>query len=126
MYRTEFEAHVEKMNSKAILPDAEEYEVVERVYTFHPAFSVSQGKDQIAWLYATLGYGVIKSMLPEAEEAVKREEELARLRRERDDLEARLDELKKALDEKEEEIFEMAHEGERIRSLWTFPAKFIK
>ena len=41
-----------------------DYEIIETVYAFHPAISDVRGKEQIAWLYTTLGMAVINDMLP--------------------------------------------------------------
>lgn len=43
-----------------------EYELIETVYTWHPAISEAGGKDQIATLYKTGGTSLIKSMLEAA------------------------------------------------------------
>ena len=43
-----------------------EYELIETVYTWHPAISEVGGKDQIATLYKTGGMPLIKSMLEAA------------------------------------------------------------
>ena len=40
-----------------------EYELIETVYTWHPAISEAGGKDQIATLYKTGGMPLIKSCL---------------------------------------------------------------
>ena len=41
-----------------------DYEIIEVVYAFHPSISEVRGKEQIAWLYATLGMAVIHDLLP--------------------------------------------------------------
>ena len=42
------------------------YEIIETVYTWHPAINEVGGKDQIATLYETGGMPLIKSMLEAA------------------------------------------------------------
>lgn len=59
--KSEFEARIGKTVSQ------EEYEVIDKVYTFHPAFSETKGKDEIAELYNKFGFSVIQSMVPVAD-----------------------------------------------------------
>ena len=64
------------------------YEIVETVYTWHPAINEVGGKDQIATLYETGGMPLIKSMLEaanimmdldkERRQAMRRMEEIRR------------------------------------------------
>ena len=44
-----------------------DYEVIEKVYTWHPAIKNSGGKEQMKILYTQFGIGVIKAMVPVAE-----------------------------------------------------------
>ena len=64
------------------------YEIIETVYTWHPAINGVGGKDQIATLYETGGMPLIKSMLEaanimmdldkERRQAMRRMEEIRR------------------------------------------------
>lgn len=64
------------------------YEIIETVYTWHPAINEVGGKDQIATLYETGGMPLIKSMLEaanimmdldkERRQAMRRMEEIRR------------------------------------------------
>jgi len=71
MMKAEFESRIGKTVSQ------EEYEVIDKVYTFHPTFSETNGKDEIAELYNKFGFSVIQSMVPVADaEAFLDEREL--------------------------------------------------
>ena len=61
------------------VPDRE-YSIIEKVYTFHPAISETEGKRQIAELYVNFGMVLIMDMLPRAEVMAKKEEELREAR----------------------------------------------
>ena len=54
-----------------------DYEIIETVYAFHPAISDVRGKEQIAWLYTTLGMAVINDMLPRAIKARELENKIS-------------------------------------------------
>ena len=56
------------------------YALIERVYTFHPAISETEGKRQIAELYVNFGMVLIMDMLPRAEVMAKKESELREAR----------------------------------------------
>ena len=75
-----------------------DYALIERVYTFHPAISETEGKRQIAELYVNFGMVLIMDMLPRAEVMAKKEEELR--------------EARAALSRIQEEIEEMRRGGE--------------
>ena len=53
-------------------PTAEEYEIINLVYDYHPCISHNDGKDQIAMLYSTFGMRIIMDM----QETAKRSEEI--------------------------------------------------
>ena len=57
-----------------------DYALIERVYTFHPAISETEGKRQIAELYVNFGMVLIMDMLPRAEVMAKKESELREAR----------------------------------------------
>ena len=57
-----------------------DYDIIEYVYTWHPAISNTEGKDQIATIYKMGGMCIIKDMQPTAKlmeelDAEKREAE---------------------------------------------------
>ena len=60
MMKNEFEKLVGKMVSD------EEYSTIEYVYTWHPAISETEGKDQITNLYMNYGMTVIEDMVERA------------------------------------------------------------
>ena len=64
-----YEEFAEIIQTKA--PTQEQYEVIEKVYTNHPAFEVDLPKVKAARLYDLMGYGDFKDMEPIAEEAEK-------------------------------------------------------
>jgi len=68
MMQSEFLALIKKDNI-----DFDTYEVIERVYTYHPAI---QSKKQIADLYLNFGMTVIGDMLPRAEKIMTIEHKL--------------------------------------------------
>ena len=57
-------------------PTEAEYKLIEYVYTFHPAISEVEGKEQIATLYLNFGMSLIQDMKPRAELMEKKEKEL--------------------------------------------------
>lgn len=76
MMKHEFEARI-----KATVT-AEDYEVIEKVYAFHPIIDSVDGKDQIAKLYKLGGMALIIDMVPRAEAAEQLENEIYHCRRE--------------------------------------------
>ena len=87
MTREEFN----KIVSKKIEVDFEvsdyEYEVIEKVYTFHPSIKNNGGKEQVVDLYVNFGYIIFLDMLPRAKV-------MENIDYERRDLKAKLEELK--------------------------------
>lgn len=57
-----------------------DYEVIDRVYTFHPAISETEGKKQIADIYNAGGMTVIRGMLEAADIMNSLEKELEEAR----------------------------------------------
>lgn len=57
-------------------PTDAEYKVIEYVYTFHPAISETEGKEQIAMLFLNFGMSLIRDMVPRAQLMEKKESEL--------------------------------------------------
>lgn len=52
------------------------YSVIEYVYMWYPTISNSNGKNEIAYLYTTFGWGIIQDMYARAHEACKIEEHI--------------------------------------------------
>ena len=75
----------EKLIGKTV--KAEEYKVIELVYTWHPAISNTTGKKQMADLYTNFGMSVIKGMVPVAQK-------MSEIDMERRKLQAKMDMLK--------------------------------
>lgn len=76
MNKQEFIDKVAEITQKIpVVPDRE-YSIIEKVYTFHPAISETEGKRQIAELYVNFGMALIVDMVPRAELMAKKEEEL--------------------------------------------------
>ena len=83
MTKQEFMSKVAEATTKEkeipVVSDTD-YALIERVYTFHPAISETEGKRQIAELYVNFGMVLIMDMLPRAEVMAKKEEELREAR----------------------------------------------
>lgn len=76
------------------VPDRE-YSIIEKVYTFHPAISETEGKLQIAELYVNFGMALIMDMVPRAELMAKKEEELRAARAALRKVEEEIEEIRK-------------------------------
>lgn len=76
------------------VPDRE-YSIIEKVYTFHPAISETEGKRQIAELYVNFGMALIVDMVPRAELMAKKEEELRAARAALRKVEEEIEEIRK-------------------------------
>ena len=57
-----------KERTKKPVTDSD-YKKIEFVYTYHPAISETEGKDQIGYLYNTFGMRIIEDMTDTAEKA---------------------------------------------------------
>mgnify|MGYP003497928946 FL=1 len=88
MTREEFDRELEAYGIPKY-PTAEDYNLIEKVYTYHPAISEVRGKAQVAALYAELGICVFHDMEPTADRAMRLES----------DIRAAKHELSKLLDE---------------------------
>ena len=71
-----------------------QYTDLQTVYTFHPCISQTEGKKQIAYLYETFGFGVIKDMLQTAERARDIEEDIRMTKIKLQEYQQELEELK--------------------------------
>lgn len=70
MDKQEFMREVEKAPcsyDKRDVTDAE-FELINKVYTWHPTISNIKGKQQVAWLYAQLGITVFRELYDVAEQ----------------------------------------------------------
>ena len=63
-------------------PTAKQYEIIEKVYNWHPAIDNVNGKQQIASLYDIGGMMIIMDMLPRAEQVLQLHEQITSLKRE--------------------------------------------
>lgn len=71
------------------------YALIERVYTFHPAISETEGKRQIAELYVNFGMVIIMDMLPRAEVMATKERELREARAALNRIQEEIEEIKR-------------------------------
>lgn len=67
MTKQEFEERIDGTVSE------KNYSIIEKVYTFHPAISNTEGKDQIAQIYKIGGMSIIRDMVKTAEVAAELE-----------------------------------------------------
>lgn len=72
-----------------------DYALIERVYTFHPAISETEGKRQIAELYVNFGMVLIMDMLPRAEVMATKERELREARAALNRIREEIEEIKR-------------------------------
>lgn len=84
----------------------EDYEIIELVYTFHPAIKNVEGKDQIAKLYKSFGMDFIKAMLPHAEAILKAENRAGEVQQEINKIVAERDAKKKTIADQFKQICE--------------------
>ena len=82
MLRSEFDALIETR-----IPTDGEYEIIEKVYNYHPSISPVYGKSQVAALWESLGILPFEDMLPRAEMCMEIENEIQKLRYRIKDLE---------------------------------------
>lgn len=78
---------------------AQEYSIVEYVYSWHPSISDRDGKKQMAWLFDNLGMRVICDMCNTAEKAQRIDEHIRDHERQLADYREQLEKLKTAEDE---------------------------
>lgn len=84
----------QKENEIPVVSDTD-YALIERVYTFHPAISETEGKRQIAELYVNFGMVLIMDMLPRAEVMATKERELREARAELSRIQEEIEEIKR-------------------------------
>lgn len=58
----------------------EEYKIIEKVYTWHPAIRNTDGKNQIATIFLAGGMAVMKNMQETAEYMIRLDKEMAALK----------------------------------------------
>lgn len=58
----------------------EEYKIIEKVYTWHPAIQNTDGKNQIATIFLAGGMAVMKNMQETAEYMIRLDKEMAALK----------------------------------------------
>lgn len=75
-------------------PTAEQYEIIEKVYSAHPLFDEAAGiKDKIAEIYSKFGMRLICDMLETAKRAGEIKDDILKKRREIEELEREYREL---------------------------------
>ena len=74
-----------------------DYESVELVYTWHPAISEVNGKEQIAKLYVDFGMSVISDMVSRSRIMREKETEFRRLQSSLNELRGDIEDLKKGV-----------------------------
>ena len=93
MTRQEFESRIDSNVT------AEEYSLIEYVYTFHPSISNTEGKDQIAGIYKIGGMRLIKDMIPTAQKAEQLEKDIHKTTANLQDLRNQYKELKEGAEQ---------------------------
>lgn len=122
MMKSEF---IERIGSEISDKD---YSIVEKVYTWHPAISETDGKEQISILYKTGGMVLINNMLKAAEMMEKLESEKQQIRVKLDKINERI-RLVKEGDFSEEECREDANElfgSSRDVKEWEMAKSFLQ
>jgi len=83
----------------------DDWEIIQLVYTFHPAISNIDGKDEIVELYCSMGMPFIRAMAPQAMTCKLLEEALTRAKNDFSDREQRLQEaIRRAEKRRDEDI----------------------
>ena len=103
MNREEFVAQVAKIAKNVKEPTAEEYKLIEYVYTWYPTVSETTGKAQVAWLYVNLGMPIFRDMEKKAKQAEELDSELRMARTRMERAQEMIDKLKKG----EKELWEI-------------------
>ena len=79
--------------SKKVSDD--DFKLIDFVYMWHPLISEVEGKDQVAYLFNQFGIGIFREMEPKANEAMRIEVEISKLKKEIEKLTQELADLKK-------------------------------
>lgn len=97
MTKVEFLTNITDMLSEDVvvpfISDGD-YSVIEKVYTFHPSISETDGKRQIAYLYVTFGFAIIKDMEVRADLMAERERKLLSLNSSIEELKKEMEDIK--------------------------------
>lgn len=80
MTREEFKERLEKIPSKYHAFSADDYAVIEYVYTWHPAIDNMTGKQQIAELYAHGGMMIMRDMYARSQKAEEADRKIRAIR----------------------------------------------
>lgn len=97
MQKHEFIQHINELGNPMRIEDLpdEEYRIIEHVYNYHP---VIENKDDIARLYCMRGgFHIISDMTQTADEWMRKEEEVRKLREKRTKLYEEIDKIEKEL-----------------------------
>lgn len=96
MNRAEFMRELERVapNMEGIQITDQMYKDIEYAYMFHPSISETDGKRQIAELFANYGMALIRDMIPRAKRMEKKEADLRSLRLKMQELERQIQELR--------------------------------
>lgn len=92
MMREEFIRELQHIRGDATIT-AEDYAIVEYVYTWHPAIMDVGGKRQIAEIYAHGGMLVIRDMLPRAKKAEEYDRKIRAIRKDIAGMEKQVNDL---------------------------------
>lgn len=70
-----------------------DYEIIEKVYMFHPTVRETSGKEEVAELYKSFGMAIFHDMLPRAERNCELEKELCHVQRETEQIRKEIEDL---------------------------------
>lgn len=96
MMKEEFVRELQAIRGDATIT-ADDYAIVEYVYTWHPAIADVGGKRQIAEIYVHGGMLVIRDMLARAKKAENADGKMREIRRDIAGMEAKLAELQESI-----------------------------
>ncbi len=94
MTKQEFETKITLLGSEKPVSE-DEFKIINFVYTFHPAISETEGKEQVAWLFINLGMRVFNDMTETAKRAEEIETQLNSLKGEMESYKAEYSQLKR-------------------------------
>ena len=92
MTKTEFE---KLLGPTTQFPTQQEYDIIEKVYTWHPSISNTKGKKQVAMLYDNFGITIFYDMLGRSEKVMELKEEVRKAKAKLSSLEIEMEELAK-------------------------------
>ena len=94
MTKNEFMSRITLLGSEKPVTD-DEFKIIDFVYTFHPAISETEGKEQVAWLFINLGMRVFNDMTETAKRAEEIETKISSLKGEMESYKAEYSQLKR-------------------------------